>query len=72
MKLAGDKKKKNPDQIGNHIVICKKVLDILFKVDKMEDYMDYSSASEDDLDYADCEEENDSSTATDHSQKVPE
>lgn len=48
---------------------CKKVLDILFKVDKMEDYMDYSSASEDDLDYDDCEDENDSSTATDHSQE---
>ena len=42
---------------GNHIVICKKILEIVFKEDPMEDYMNYSSASEDDIDYEDCEED---------------
>ncbi len=40
----------------NHIHVCKKLMDILFKFDDMNDYMDYSSASEDDLDYAEFEQ----------------
>ena len=44
------------DEVHNHISICKKVLDVLFKYDAMDDYMDLSSASEDDVDYAEFEE----------------
>jgi hypothetical protein len=32
-------------------------MDVLFKIDPMSDYMDYSSASEDDSNYEDCEDE---------------
>jgi len=40
----------------NHIGICKKLMDILFKFDLMKDYMDYSSASEEDIDYIEFEQ----------------
>ena len=37
-------------------MMSKKVLDIIFKQDEMTDYMDYSSASENDEHYDDCEQ----------------
>ena len=44
----------------------------MFKVDLMHDYMDFSSASEDDQDYNDCEDGESSELTTDgsHSQKA--
>ena len=68
MKLAGrkqtqegNKKKlfnpfeKEPD--FNHIVAGKKILDVIFLEDQMTDYLDYSSASENDSTYEEFENE---------------
>lgn len=39
----------------NHIMVCKKILEVIFKLDPIDDYLQYSTASEEDSSYSDCE-----------------